>query len=218
VEVPDDRATDPSGSGVIDPDYEARVAAVIAGHRLDEAGARVHLGHRDPRVRCASLSALSRMGRLAEPDILEALADPAPMVRRRGIESATTQQPPVATPAVIASLLARLTDGDALVVEAACWSFGEREDRRATGALAAVATGHADLRCQEAAVGALGALGDPSGLPAVLEALRGKATVRRRAAVALAGFDTAEADTALRACLDDRDWQVRQVAEALVDL
>ena len=53
---------------------------------------------------------------------------------------------------------------------------------------------HADARCREAAVAALGAIGDPAGLPAVLAALRDTPTVRRRATVALAGFDDPRVD------------------------
>ena len=63
---------------------------------------------------------------------------------------------------------------------------------------------------------ALGAIGDPAGLPAVLGALEDKPAIRRRAAVALAAFEGPAVDAALRRCLDDRDWQVRQVAEDLL--
>jgi HEAT repeat protein len=72
--------------------------------------------------------------------------------------------------------------------------------------------------CREAAVAALGAIGDPVGLPAVLAALDDKPAIRRRAAVALAAFEGPDVDDALRRCLDDRDWQVRQVAEDLLAL
>ena len=83
--------------------------------------------------------------------------------------------------------------------------------------LAATATGHADARCREAAVAALGAIGDPAGLPAVLDALTDAPTVRRRATVALAGFDDPRVTPALRAASEDRDWQVRQAAGELLD-
>jgi HEAT repeat protein len=83
-------------------------------------------------------------------------------------------------------------------------------------ALVTTATGHSDARCREAAVAALGAIGDPTGLPAVLAALDDKPTVRRRATVALAGFDDPRVEPALQAAARDRDWQVRQAAEELV--
>ena len=66
-----------------------------------------------------------------------------------------------------------------------------------------------------AAVAALGAIGDPRGLPAILAACTDKATVRRRAVISLAPFGGPEVEAALREALDDRDWQVRQAAEEL---
>ena len=62
---------------------------------------------------------------------------------------------------------------------------------------------------------ALGSLGDPAGLPAILAGTKDKATVRRRAVIALAPFDGPEVDAALDAAQTDRDWQVRQAAEDL---
>ena len=66
-------------------------------------------------------------------------------------------------------------------------------------------------------MGALGSLGDPAGPPAILAGTRDKATVRRRAVIALAPFDGPEVDEALAAALTDRDWQVRQAAEDLTE-
>ena len=70
---------------------------------------------------------------------------------------------------------------------------------------------------QGVAVAALGAIGDRSGLPAILAGLEDKPQIRRRAArFALAAFDGPEPDAALRRCLKDLDWQVRQAAEDLL--
>ena len=63
------------------------------------------------------------------------------------------------------------------------------------------------------AIAALGAIGDPRGLPAVLAGCRDKPAVRRRAVLALAPFDGPDVEAALAAALEDRDWQVRQAAE-----
>ena len=93
---------------------------------------------------------------------------------------------------------------------------GRRPSVPALVGLASPVTGHSDPLCREAAVAALGAIGDPAGLPAVLAALADKPAVRRRAAVALAAFTGPVVETALRRCLEDRDWQVRQVAEDLL--
>jgi len=64
-------------------------------------------------------------------------------------------------------------------------------------------------------VAALGAIGDEEGLAAVLTATRDRATVRRRAVLALAAFSGPEVDEALERAAEDRDWQVRQAAEDL---
>ena len=65
---------------------------------------------------------------------------------------------------------------------------------------------------------ALGALGDQDGLEAVLAACSDKPAIRRRAVLALAAFEGPEVDAALRAALEDKDWQTRQAAEDLPDL
>jgi HEAT repeat protein len=114
-----------------------------------------------------------------------------------------------------------LADAASSVVEAACCALGEVGGRGRPAAVVAavscVATGHTDPLCREAAVAALGALGQADGLVAVLGALKDKAPVRRRAVIALAGFDDAfegdEVQGALRRAVNDPDWQVRQGAE-----
>ena len=103
------------------------------------------------------------------------------------------------------------------MVETAAFVCGERTPPPpgAVERLAEVATDHDDALCREAAVAALGAIGDPAGLAAILAATHDKATVRRRATIALAPFDGVEVDEALTRALTDRDWQVRQAAEDL---
>ncbi|HEY0804151.1 MAG TPA: HEAT repeat domain-containing protein, partial [Pseudonocardiaceae bacterium] len=164
-----------------------------------------------PGVRVTALGALARLGVLTDADLRTALSDPAPAVRRRGCE--------LAGPFPDVNISAALDDTDPSVVEMAAWAMGERGELAAVGSLSALATegsGHSDPLCREAAVDALGAIGDRSGLPAILAALEDKPAIRRRAAVALAAFEGPSVEAALRRCLDDRDWQVRQVAEDLL--
>ena len=78
-----------------------------------------------------------------------------------------------------------------------------------------MATDHDDPLCREAAVAALGALGQDAGLPAILTATTDRPAVRRRAILALAPFAGPDVDKALTAALEDRDWQVRQAAQDL---
>lgn len=182
-----------------------------AGHRGDHQTARAALADPDPSVRATALGALVRCGALTADLLDAALADPHPVVRRRAAEEA------VHVPAV--DLAAALTDTDSMVVEAAAWACGERErpGSQLIDPLVRVATHHSDPLCREAAVAALGAIGDPAGLPAILAGCGDRAAVRRRAVLALAPFDGPEVDAALAAAAEDRDWQVRQAAEDLLE-
>jgi len=184
----------------------------LAGHTGDPDTARAALADPAGLVRATALGALERLGALDDDDLAAALDDADPVVRRRACELAGGR------PAV--TILDRLGDPDPWVVEMAAWALGEQGSPVPVPALAALASldgGHAEPLCREAAVAALGAIGDPGGLPAVLGALDDKPAVRRRAAVALAAFEGPEVEAGLRRCLDDRDWQVRQVAEDLLD-
>ena len=187
-----------------------RRAAAVAGHRGDAAAARSFLADPEPSVRATALGALGRAGSLTTDDLGAALTDTSANVRARAAEL-VADLPGDAYPA----LAPVLGDADASVVEAAAWASGERRppEPGVVAALAAVATGHDDPTCREAAVAALGATGDPAGLPAVLAATSDRPAVRRRAVLALAPFDGPEVDAALERALTDRDWQVRQAAE-----
>jgi HEAT repeat protein len=188
----------------------AAEAAELAGHAVRDDG--------DPRVRAAALGALVRAGH--SEDALRAwhasVADTAAGVRRRAAELA----PALATnPAIAPELTSLLEDRDVTVVEAAAWALGELGqsalDAGAVPSLARVVNDHRDALAREAAVAALGALGDPAGLPAVLAACSDRVGVRRRAVLALAPFSGPDVDAALVHALDDKDWQVRQAAEDL---
>jgi HEAT repeat protein len=183
---------------------------VIAGHEGDEPVARDLLVADDPKVRAAAYGALERMGRLDDDDLRAALADAAPAVRRRALELAVARRDVPIAPL--------LDDPDDEVVEQAAWACGERvpADRGTVERLGRLATGHDDALVREAAVAALGAIGDPAGLSAVLAGTGDKPSVRRRAVLALAPFDGPDVRAALERAKDDRDWQVRQAAEDLL--
>ena len=194
----------------------ARRDIAMAGHRGDADAARAGLDATDAGVRATALGALLRAGALGEDDLRAALADPAPKVKARAAELAHRFGAALAAP------LVELLDHDRRpeVVEPVCFGLGEmgdavRGDGPVIRALAAVAADHSDALCREAAVAALGAIGDPGGRPAVLAAMADKPAVRRRAVLALAAFDGPEVDAALEQALQDRDWQVRQAAEDL---
>ncbi|HET9691528.1 MAG TPA: HEAT repeat domain-containing protein [Acidimicrobiales bacterium] len=189
-----------------------RRAVALAGHTGDETTARAALDDPDPAVRATALGALDRLGALDDATWRAALDDPAAPVRRRACELAATRG---ATG--LAPLTDRLGDHDDGVVEAACFALGEvgSAATAAVSRLAAVTADHRDPLVREAAVAALGAIGDPAGLTAILEATGDRPAVRRRAVLALAPFEGPEVDAALSRALSDRDWQVRQAAEDL---
>lgn len=184
---------------------------MLAGYVGDERLARTLLADPEPAVRASALGAIARLGALRDEDLARGLADPHPTVRRRACRIAAT------LPAGSCALVPLLDDADPSVVAEAAWALGERGDRSAVSALALVATGHPDPLCREAAVAALGAIGDPAGLPAILAACNDKPAVRRRAVLALAPFEGPKVDEALRRARNDRDWQVRQAAEDLLE-
>lgn len=161
-------------------------------------------------MRATALGALQRAGELAPVDLAAAVGDPAPAVRARAAELAAhlpgDQRP---------CLAQLLQDQDPTVVEAAAWACGERTppEPGIVAHLAEVATAHQDPLCREAAVAALGALGDEQGLGAILSATEDKPAVRRRAVLALASYAGPEVDAALERARRDRDWQVRQAVE-----
>ena len=175
----------------------------------------------DPRARAAALGALVRVGTAnrALDAWGRAVGDAEPAVRRRAAEVAPmlashSRPAPLVTP-----LVQLLADDDVTVVDAAAWALGELGEAAIAGGalhrLADVAIGHDDPLAREAAVAALGALGDEAGLPAILAGCRDKATIRRRAVLALAPFEGDEVEAALAGARADRDWQVRQAAEDL---
>ena len=195
------------GSRNLTESSQARRRAAEAGHTGDERTARDLLGHADPEVRATALNALVRMGRAAEEDVRAALSDASATVRRRAIAAAVDTG---------LDLTPLLEDGDPAVAEQAAWALGEREDAVAVDALLRAAD-HADALVREAAVAALGALGDERGLAAILRATTDKPAIRRRAVLALAPFDGPDVDAALARASADKDWQVRDAADVVLD-
>ena len=181
----------------------------VAGHTGDLATARAGLDAADAGVRAAALGALERLGALDDDSLRDALADPDVSVRRRAAEVAATH-PDV-------DLLPALADADPNVVETAAWAAGEHESNRPDllARLIELAADAAEPLVREAAVAALGAIGDDAAVEVIIAATTDKPAVRRRAVLALAPFDGDDVDAAIDRALEDRDWQVRQAAEDL---
>ena len=170
-----------------------------------------HLADDDPGVREAALGALARIGALTDAaGAAPPSPIPAPVVRRRAATLAATR------PGV--ELLPLLDDSDPTVVEVAAWACGEQErvDDATLDRLIALATEADDALVRESAAAALGAIGDPRGLPAILAAVRRQA---ERATPGGAGAGAVRRPRGRRRDRrrhsTDRDWQVRQAAEDL---
>lgn len=188
--------------------FTLRPADVVeAGHTGETALIERAFSSDDPELRALSLGSFHRQESLTLGRLQIALRDGNPRVRRRAAE--LSYRIPEAR-SVLPDLRERLND-EPEIAEVVAFALGEIGDQSVAEDLAKMATGHDDALCREAAVAALGAL--HTGLNTILEALADKATVRRRAVIALAPFDGPRVDEALNAALQDRDWQVRQAAE-----
>jgi len=181
----------------------------------DEGVALIHssLGSPNPRRRVLALRAGSRRSLVSDEQWLRALGDEHAPVRREAL--ALLGYLEVDNERILRAITAALDDGDALVVDAAAFALGERMYTPAVERLCEVAMHHEDARCREAAVAALGALGDDRGRAAILAALEDKAPIRRRAIVALSNFEGPDIDLALERASEDRDWQVRAAVDQL---
>jgi HEAT repeat protein len=197
-----------------------RRAVALAGHTGDLPTAEAGLVDDDPGVRATALGALTRLGALDVDRLRAAFADPDPSVRRRAVELAARR------PGL--DLLGPLHDPDPAVVEAAAWACGEHEhvSDEVLATLLELAGGvgaGAEPLVREAAVAALGAIGDDRGLDAILAATHDRPAIRRRAVLALAPFvapdhlRAREVAAALARAAADHDWQVRQGAEDLAE-
>ena len=196
------------------PEAISRRDAVIAGHVGDAATARAATSDDNPATRASAYAALARMGALGDDELRDALRDPSPKVRMRA--AALTVEHPDVSPIPL------LDDPSDDVVETAAWACGEKRetegaDPDAVARLAGLTTDHANPLVREAAVAALGAIGHPAGLSAILSATTDRPAVRRRAVLALAPFDGPEVEAALHRAAEDRDWQTRDAAELLTN-
>ena len=184
-----------------------RRQVALAGHLGDRATAEAALDDTDDSIRELAIGALERLGALDDDQLVSLANDPSIRVRRRVAEllaSHTAVDPGRS-----------LHDDDPTVVEVAAWAMGERENVEdpVLERLIELAVEARDPLVRESAAAALGAIGDPRGLPAILTACDDKPAVRRRAVLALAPFDGPEVEAAIDRALEDRDWQVRQSAE-----
>lgn len=187
-----------------------RYSVIRAGFEGDEILVRKAFVSSDDAVRASALRALHRMNALKSDDIERAITDSSREVRRTAVELSASFD------VVIHHMLG---DDDVFVAEMTAWILGERQQPTDDdiAALISSAQSHPEPVVREASAAALGSIGDERGLPAILKACTDKPAVRRRAVLALAPFSGPDVDAALTAALTDKDWQVRQNAEILLN-
>ena len=200
-----------TGNWLMNKNISNRQKAIIAGFSGNHELAESLLDDEDPKVRTAAISSLEKLGKLPKEILNKHLSDTSSEVRKRTLELLAKRSEPLP--------LSTLQDKDPLVLETACWVAGEKNkpSTEIVNQLCSIASDHEDQLCREAAVAALGATGSPLGLETVLAARKDKPAIRRRATIALAAFDDPKVENALKESLNDRDWQVRQIAEDLLD-
>ena len=195
-----------------------REAILAAGLDPSEAATtmlRERLCDPEEAARSTALGALARSGRLEARQVMTALNDPSPVVRRRAAQLAPKAIGRGARGALGTALAEALGDTDALVVISALTSLGERRDLDQIEAVLALAASTKDALVLEEATACLAEFGDPRGLSVVLRASEGKPALRRRSVAALGGFDGPKVEKALDRLENDRDWQVRQAVAML---
>lgn len=190
---------------------DARFEVIAAGFSGDQLVAEAGLRSTDGSTRASALRALVRMQRLHAGTVTDFLHDEDPEVRRTAVE--------LAAPFDSVLVHTLIDDDDVFVAEMTAWCLGERTSisDEEINVLIDRTTSHAEAVVREACAAALGSIGDERGLAAILAACSDKPAVRRRAILALAPFEGDDVDAALTKALDDKDWQVRQNAEDLLN-
>lgn len=152
-------------------------------------------------------SAIDNVGRLCELS-----TDPDPTIR-----GAVAEKLGVCGDAGLEALASLQADDIASVREAAATAYGEIGSSLACEWLAAAASHDPDRGVREAAVAALGAIGDPGWIDTLLELLHdAPPPVRRRAVAALTVFDDDRIESAIRLAALDKNPGVREAAEMVV--
>lgn len=187
-----------------------RLRVILASYQDNSSLAKSALLNDEPSVRASALLAIKELGQLDDTTLSAALKDTSNEVRRRASEIASEFRN--------VSLAEILSDPDPYVVEMALWAEGERESADNIEKIMELAKGHKESFVRESAVAALGAIGDGVAIETILGAMKDRPNVRRRAVVAMAAFEGERITHALKDALSDRDWQVRQIAEDLLEI
>jgi HEAT repeat protein len=171
------------------------------------------LGHEDPVLRRMAATALSVESADDMFDaVVELLADDHASVRAAAAEKLGSCGARALEPLIVAS-----RDDDPAVREAVATAFGDLADPAPIPWLVEVGNDDSDRTVKEAAVAALGAIGDTSAVDPLLAFIaQGPPQVRRRAIAAITVFDDPRIEPAIRRAAFDRNPGVREAAEMVV--
>ena len=168
-----------------------------------------------PRHRVLALRGLVRQSLMNAALWREAMNDIDVDVRRDALQQLAHAS--LDDTSVLDDVVVMLDDDDDLVVDAGAFALGEHLYVEAVASLCHIASDHEDARCRESAIASLGAIGDDRSRLTIINALKDKPPVRRRAVVALSNFEGPDIEAALEEAGEDKDWQVRSAVAQLRD-
>jgi HEAT repeat protein len=198
---------------LVEPLENDLLRASFAADENSQALLFAQIASKNVRHHVLALRGLTRRSLMTTELWQQSLNDSDVEIRRESLQLfAHEEQNDVA---ILNDVTQLLRDEDALVVDGAAFALGEHLYGGAVLELCEVATNHEDARCRESAIAALGAIGDDRARSTILNALKDKPPIRRRAIVALSNFEGPDIEAALVEAGEDRDWQVRSAVTQL---
>jgi len=198
---------------LVEPLENDLLRASFATDENSQALLFVQISSKNVRHHVLALRGLTRRSLMTSDLWHEALGDSDVEIRREALQLLAHDEEN--DPVVFSDVVQLLGDEDALVVDGAAFALGEHLFDGAVPELCEVATNHEDARCRESAIASLGSIGDDRARPTILNALKDKPAIRRRAIVALSNFEGPDIEAALVEAGEDRDWQVRSAVTQL---
>jgi HEAT repeat protein len=198
---------------LVEPIENDLVRAGFANGNDGVALLRTYVKDGDVRRRVLALRGLVRRSLMTDQLWRDSFSDDEPTMRREAVQQFAYVTDVDTT--LLDTVSSMLADSDDLVAEGAAFALGEHNYTEAVDPLCVAARTHDDARVREAAIAALGVLGDDRARSTIIEALSDKAPIRRRAIVALANYEGPDIEAALDGAGEDRDWQVRAAVTQL---
>ncbi|HEY5265333.1 MAG TPA: HEAT repeat domain-containing protein [Acidimicrobiales bacterium] len=198
---------------IVEPLENQLLRASFAADENSQTLLFAQMNAKNVRHHILALRGLTRRSLMTSDLWQQALRDGDVEIRRESLQLLAHDE--VNDSNVLGDVVRLLGDEDALVVDAAAFALGEHLFDGAVLELCEVAANHEDARCRESAIASLGSIGDDRARLTILNALKDKPAIRRRAIVALSNFEGPDIEAALLEAGEDRDWQVRSAVTQL---